>query len=170
MTNDDTFLDPTTPVDPLSTGTATAAIIITPDGYLLQLRDAIPNIWFPAHWGLFGGAVESGESARDAIVRELQEELTLDIAPKRFLYFTQISFDFRRWGRGIKLRYNFELTLSANELAHAELHEGQEMHVFSTQDMLCLPNLTPYDSHAIRLHAAVALGIAGGPWPSGELQ
>lgn len=168
MSGDDINLGPTTTTDPPGTGIAAAAIIKAPGGYLLQLRDASPEIWFPGHWGLFGGAVEKGEGPREATIRELQEELSLDFAPERLTYFTQISFDFRRWNLGIKLRYNFELTISADELARAVLHEGQAMRVFATEDMLRIPNLTPYDSHAIRLHAALALGSEGGPWPRNQ--
>ena len=40
----------------LSVGDASAAIIILEDGrYLLQLRDDIELIWYPGHWGCFGG-------------------------------------------------------------------------------------------------------------------
>ena len=45
----------------LSVGDACAAIILLEDGrYLLQLRDDIESIWYPGHWGCFGGAVGLG--------------------------------------------------------------------------------------------------------------
>ena len=38
----------------LTMSDAVAAIIRTPEGkFLMQLRDARPNIWYPASWGLF---------------------------------------------------------------------------------------------------------------------
>jgi hypothetical protein len=38
---------------------AAAAIIVTDDGrYLMQERDDTPGIFYPDHWGLFGGAFE----------------------------------------------------------------------------------------------------------------
>lgn len=47
---------------PLSVGDAVAAIIcVEAGGYLMQLRDARPDIWYPDHWGLFGGALEPEE-------------------------------------------------------------------------------------------------------------
>lgn len=47
---------------PLQTGNAVAAILMDDRGrYLLQLRDEAPQIWYPGHWGLFGGSVEPGE-------------------------------------------------------------------------------------------------------------
>ena len=38
----------------------------------------MPEIFFPDHWGLFGGATEPGESDEQGLRRELMEELTLD--------------------------------------------------------------------------------------------
>ena len=40
---------------------AVAAIIKYEDKYLFQLRDKKKNIFFPEHWGLFGGAIEKNE-------------------------------------------------------------------------------------------------------------
>lgn len=51
------------------------AILQTQDQFLLQLRDNIPNIAYPGHWGLFGGHIEPDESSEIAVVRELQEEI-----------------------------------------------------------------------------------------------
>ena len=45
------------------------------NSYLLQLRDFKSSIIFPGHWGAFGGAIEEGESPRDALDRELKEEI-----------------------------------------------------------------------------------------------
>ena len=43
---------------PLRGEDAVAAIITVEDGrYLMQLRDDIPGIFYPGHWGCFGGAV-----------------------------------------------------------------------------------------------------------------
>lgn len=55
---------------------AVKAIIYRNDGrILLQQRDYTPGIIFPGCWTFFGGQVEAGESFKDALQRELIEEL-----------------------------------------------------------------------------------------------
>ncbi len=44
-------------------------------GWMLQLRDDIDSIIYPGHWGLFGGHLDPGETASDAVHRELKEEI-----------------------------------------------------------------------------------------------
>ena len=129
---------------------AAAAIIVTPDRqFLLQHRDAKPDIWFPDSWGLFGGAIEEGETPGAALARELNEEL--GFVPDEIRYFTQIAWDYERWDLGIKLRYNFEVPISAGQIDRLVLHEGQGMRLFSAQEVLREPRLTPYDAHALRM-------------------
>lgn len=129
---------------------AAAAIIVTPDHYfLLQHRDAKLGIWFPDSWGLFGGAIEHGETPGAALARELNEEL--GFKPAEIRYFTQIAWDFERWDLGIKLRYTFEVPIASIEIDRLVLHEGQGMRLFSAQEVLREPRLTPYDAHALRM-------------------
>lgn len=52
------------------------AILYRQDKFLFQLRDNIPNIVYPGHWGLFGGHLDPGETSDVAVVRELQEEIS----------------------------------------------------------------------------------------------
>ena len=64
-----------------------AAIILENDNgeFLLALRDNKPGIPFPNHWDLIGGHVEEGETPEEALVREVKEELDLDL--KEYSFF-----------------------------------------------------------------------------------
>src|SRR6516165_8236664 len=88
----------------LSPSDASAAIIALPGKrYLMQLRDQKPNIFYPGHWGVFGGAMDPGESIRQGLRRELSEELSLpDID---FKPFTSIAIDFSYCGLGNVTRH-----------------------------------------------------------------
>jgi 8-oxo-dGTP diphosphatase len=55
---------------------AVKAIIYRSDGrILLQQRDYTFGILFPGTWTCFGGQVETGEDLKNALLRELDEEL-----------------------------------------------------------------------------------------------
>ncbi|GAB2713669.1 NUDIX domain-containing protein [Kitasatospora kifunensis] len=54
------------------------ALVLSPAGIVLHLRDDKSWIPHPGCWSLFGGAVEVGELPAEAVLRELQEKLGLD--------------------------------------------------------------------------------------------
>jgi 8-oxo-dGTP diphosphatase len=58
------------------------AMVLLFDGanrLLIYLRDNKPGIPFPNCWDFFGGHVESGETPEQAMVREVKEELGIDL-------------------------------------------------------------------------------------------
>ena len=74
---------------------AVAHVILLVDNcYVLQLRDNKPNIAAPGKWSLFGGMVESGESPREALVREIQEELSIKLSNFRPFWVVNRFSDF----------------------------------------------------------------------------
>jgi 8-oxo-dGTP pyrophosphatase MutT (NUDIX family) len=139
--------------EPLSVEDAVAAIIcVATDGYLMQLRDARPDIWYPGHWGLFGGALEPGEDPVRALGRELHEELELDLEQAEF--FARIDFDLGGLDLPRYYRSYYIVPISRAVEARLVLHEGAAKRVFSGPDILREPNVTPYDAFALFLHHA----------------
>ncbi|GGM89418.1 hypothetical protein GCM10011609_27870 [Lentzea pudingi] len=59
-------------------GHASMTMVLDASGrVLLNLRDDKPEILYPNHWAILGGAVEPDESPADAARRELHEEIGL---------------------------------------------------------------------------------------------
>lgn len=144
---------------PLRGDHAVAALITVEDGrYLMQLRDDIPRIFYPGHWGCFGGAVSPGEGKVEALRRELAEELEFDApAADEFVTF---DFDLSKLGQKKCYRTYYEIRTSAAEVGRFILHEGADMRLLAANEVLAQPNVTPYDSFAIWLHVARARFVA----------
>lgn len=68
-----------------------AAVIHDADGRVLVLQTT------SGHWSLPAGAIDPGETARDAVVRETREETGLEVVPTRLLDVVG--------GRAFRIRY-----------------------------------------------------------------
>ena len=128
---------------------AAAALIVVERQYLLQLRDQLPGIYYPGHWGLFGGACEGSETPEDALHREMQEELGLAVSKVR--HVTDFTFTFGN--SGAITRHYFEVPIAASQLDSLVLGEGSGMRTFPATEILNMPRVVPYDSFALWLHA-----------------
>ncbi len=136
---------------PLAPKDAVAALIVLDDGrYLMQQRDDIQGIFYPGYWGLFGGAMEPGETAEEALVREVHEELAFDVRDLR--YFTKVVFDFEFAGIGMLDRFFFEVDMAASQLPNLKLGEGRALDTFTADQVLDEPKIVPYDAFALWQH------------------
>lgn len=130
---------------------AVAAILVRDDGqYIMQLRDAKDEIFYPAHWGCFGGAVEAGEDPAEALTRELKEEIELEVSAAT--RFTQFDFDFSALGHGSVYRVFYEVAVPDAAYRDLVLHEGADIKSFDGRDLLTNQRVTPYDAFAIWMH------------------
>lgn len=137
--------------NPLQAANAVAALLMLEDGrYVMQLRDSIPSIFYPGHWGCFGGAVDDNEEPVQALGRELQEELELDVGQTR--EFTRFDFDLTQLGQGKVFRIYYEVPLTLAAYSRVVLHEGAEVRAFAGDDLLNESRVTPYDAFAVWLH------------------
>lgn len=138
---------------PLRPGNAVAAIILVDDNYLLQLRDWKPGIFFPGHWGCFGGGLDPGEDAGTALARELREELGLKLDTCIARLFTRYDFDLAFAGLAPIWRIFYEVVVPPRLLPSLSLGEGTEMRVFPPKAILAHEiELTPYDAFALWMH------------------
>lgn len=104
------------------------------DGKMLfQLRDNNPNIRNCNCWSLFGGGINKNETPIEAAIRELKEELGINIKREQlYLWATFPSFK--------KKNYLFKLKLNKN-IKDLKLKEGSSMGYFTILDMLKKKNL-----------------------------
>lgn len=101
------------------------AILYHQDQFLLQLRDNIPGIAYPGHWGLFGGHLELGETPAKALDRELLEEIN---------YVPPILLEFDRYPGPQVMRhvYHGPLTVSVQSLV---LREGWDLGLWTLEEI-----------------------------------
>ena len=88
---------------------------------LIYLRDNKAEISFPNHWDLFGGIIEPNETPEQALVREVKEELGIEL--KSFKKFREYEwFTIEKPNR----QYVFysQINFLPEELT---LHEGQKL-------------------------------------------
>jgi len=136
---------------PLAVGDAAAALLVLEDGrYLLQRRDDLAHIWYPGHWGLFGGGVDRGEDAVAALRRELREELELDMTDAKLF----VSFEYNLTPIGLEryFRAYYEVPVTLAAFNRLVLREGAEMRALPGEEALALPRISPYDAFALFLH------------------
>jgi 8-oxo-dGTP pyrophosphatase MutT (NUDIX family) len=107
------------------------ALVILQDtrGHIaLQLRSPIPTIVNPDHWGIFGGHIEPGESPETAAIREIAEELTIQLDAGK-LSFVE-SFDLTPSKQYFVFHYSI-----TNEFNEAELMEGEDFDLFPPSEI-----------------------------------
>ena len=107
--------------------TTVKGIICSEGRLLLQLRDNKPDIYCPGCWGLFGGAIDKGETAETALRRELFEELVLTG------FSMQYSFSWTTPNSTTRL-----LFFAVSEIGSLEtltLNEGQAMDLFTIDSL-----------------------------------
>ena len=112
-----------------------AAIILENDKgeILLYLRDNKPDIPFPNYWDLIGGHVEEGETPEEALLREVKEELDIDLTDytfyKKYECLTGDAYE------NIKYIYSGKINLPIEEVT---LLEGVRPQYFSKAE---IPNV-----------------------------
>jgi len=143
------YLEPQGRLQPAN---AAVALIVDEQGrYLVQLRDSKPTIFFPGHWGCFGGALEPGETDDRCLARELDEELGLDVTRLAVRHFTTFTFDFGFAGGTVIHRAFYEVNATGASLAGLSLREGRSMQLFAGPELLA-EQVVPYDRFAIWMH------------------
>lgn len=129
-----------------------AAIIFTADGrYLMQLRDDKPGLRAPGHWGLFGGGVEAGETPREALVRELEEEL--EFTPACATWFAETFVTVPQFNVEPTHKIFFSVRIAPQDMGLMRQHEGAGMALMTVEEILREPKVVPWDIDPLMMHA-----------------
>ncbi len=105
---------------------AVAIAILYQEGkFLMQLRDDLPNIIYPGHWGLFGGHLEPGETPEAALKRELLEEIN---------YAVSTPTQFRTYADERVIRHVFHAPLQVS-LDALVLNEGWDLSLVELENV-----------------------------------
>jgi 8-oxo-dGTP diphosphatase len=112
---------------------AVAVLIISPDGVPL-VRD--PKKPAPRYWKLPGGRSQGKESAEECAVREIDEELGLEIEMDDLHVIEQQD-------RGSHTLTFFKLELPSLQGLNTTGNEGEEIRVYKKADLAGLPDMFP---------------------------
>ncbi|WP_202614843.1 NUDIX domain-containing protein [Elioraea sp. Yellowstone] len=138
-----------------------AALIVDERGrYLMQIRDRSPGILHPGALGLFGGAVEPGESAEQAIRRELAEEI--GIVPEDLAFWRTLQVPLPAAGRGMRdARVGvFTATIAAARVPFLDQQEGAGRTLIGPRRLLAEAAVATSARLAVALHARAAIAAA----------
>jgi UDP-N-acetylmuramate--alanine ligase len=105
----------------------------TSGNFIMQQRDNKPGINSPGMITGFGGAVESGESVREAAVRELHEETNLIFDDDRLVYFKTLFQAHINDGTSRWVTY---YVLDNQDISNLEVYEGAGYAVIDPQSNL----------------------------------
>ena len=96
---------------------------------LLFLRDNKPDIPFPGHWDIPGGHLEKGETPEQCIIREMKEEIDLNL--QEFELFLRSEYNER-------IEYLFWKKANL-EIDAIHLTEGQRLRWFIRDEVKNTP-------------------------------
>lgn len=130
-----------------------AAVLQRPDGSFLLAQRPPGKIW-AGYWEFPGGKVEAGESTREALVRELREELGIEVVT----VYPWITRVFVYPHATVRLSF-FRVTAWQGEM---HPHEGQQFSWQQANEVLVAPVLPANGPviHALELPALYAISNA----------
>jgi 8-oxo-dGTP diphosphatase len=97
---------------------------------LLYLRDGKPGIPFPHHWDLIGGHIEDNETPAEALIREVKEEINIDL--KEYRFFREYLCLEGDAYPNIKYIYTGKINLPIEEIT---LNEGERLQYFKRNEI-----------------------------------
>ncbi len=109
---------------------------------LLQLRSAYKKR-FAHHWGFFGGGIQEGETSEEALIREMQEELSYIVTRAEKFKIAESDP-----AAGLPPLHLFSELYTGGSITLDPL-ESQEMRWFTDQEIKLLTAVIPADQREV---------------------
>ena len=103
-----------------------AVMLLDRKGLVMLQQKTLDAPHHAGMWGMFGGGIEEGETALSAAVREIKEELEIELAPETLLHVGDFAFP------------DAEITVFRAEVpvdSALPLHEGRGMGYFTKEEI-----------------------------------
>lgn len=121
--------------------------LIHNDNLVALLRDDKPGLEDAAKWDLPGGGREGNETPEECALREVQEELHINLDPKSIVWKREYDSIYHP---GTKV-YFLVATLDENLIANIQLgDENQKWELMKVKDFLGNPNAIEYCKDRLR--------------------
>ena len=117
----------------------------------MQLREDKPVLPHRTHWTFFGGEVDPGEAPQDAILREVEEELTF--RPNNCSWFHEAVYILPLHGRNVVRKAYYLIEIKPEEVDSMVLCEGADLKLMTVSEILTLNRVAPWDLSVTLLHS-----------------
>lgn len=114
---------------------------------ILQQRDDKPGVRDAGKIATFGGGIEEGEDELDAVIRELKEELVIDVSRESIVKFCDYSLVPEIHGRSQKCAFFIIRDIDPEKIT---VMEGQGYVLVSQKDNLEKLNLSVFIRDVVR--------------------
>lgn len=118
-----------------------AAILVDDEDLLLVRRASPPH---EGLWTLPGGRIEAGETAVEAVVRELREETGLDGICDRFVGFVELLPEETEGRHLVILEFELFLLERVEPVAASDVAEARWVHEWDVAEQALTPGLAEF--------------------------
>ena len=136
------------------------AIVRDRQGDYLIIRRALDKRWAPGQWEVPGGGVHAGETSAQAVVREVHEEVGLDVSgPPLMPVFSYKNVDLERGDNYLVDIYHFETDATRQDVV---LQQSEAIDcTFASWDDICTLAAQGEFLHFERIRSALESKNAG---------
>lgn len=123
-------------------GCAVSIILDEKNRILLQKKDSGYHFG-PNRWSLFGGMIEEGEDAKKTIIREIKEEIGLEITEYDIHFLKDYVYEGILGKKSVKIDHKIFILKFDGNLKKIRLGEGVGFALFEKQEMKDLNLVEP---------------------------